>query len=103
MNTKSRQHFPIGQEPVHITYRLYGSIPKVHQQRLQSQREFERSEAKREALNLPPRIGGQLLLKREFEINARYELAFDEYLHNDSNGPYHLSRPDLAAEISLFV
>lgn len=99
MNTKSRQHFPISQQPVHLAYRLHGSVPLAHQKTLQSRREKALQIARIEALKLPPNLAGQMLAKREFEINARYELAFDEYLHNHSNGPYHLSRPDLADEV----
>lgn len=48
---------------------------------------------------MPSELAGQFLALREFEIRAEYELRIDAYLHNSSNGPYHLARPELAAEI----
>lgn len=99
MNTKSRQHYPIGKQPIHITYRLYGSIPKKFQEALQIKRQRELHKARDEASRLSAGLAGQILVKREFEINARYELAFDEYLHNGTNGPYYLSRPEWVVEI----
>jgi len=37
--------------------------------------------AKAEALKYSPGLGNQFLNKRVFEINARYELGMDKYLH----------------------
>ena len=99
MNHQNRKHYPIGQKPIHLTYRLYGSIPKNYDAQLKDRRDQALTVAKEESLKYPSGIGGQFLVKRTFEIIAHYELALDSFLHENSNGPYHLSKPEIAAEI----
>jgi len=99
MRSNNRTHFPIGKNPVHITYRLYGSIPKGYDDDLRKRREKALHAAKEASLKYPANLGGQFLKAETFRINALYEIALDEYLHKDSNGPYHLSNPAVAAEI----
>jgi len=99
MEHQNRRHYPIGQKPVHFTYRLSGSVPKSFDKELKRKRDRELDIAKAESLKYPAGQGGQFLQKRIFEINALYELALDNYLHKDSNGPYHLSNPQIATEI----
>ncbi len=99
MRSKNRSHFPIGQKPVHFTYRLYGSIPKSYDEELKLRRDGALAVAKVDSLKYPPRAGDQFLNRRIFEINARYEMEMENYLHKDSNGPYYLSKPEIAAEV----
>jgi REP element-mobilizing transposase RayT len=99
MRSNNRSHFPIGKTPVHFTYRLHGSIPKGYEKEVKQWR-FRKIEAAREAsLKYPPGIGGRFLEAELFKINAFYEMQLDAYLHEDSNGPFHLSNPDVAKEI----
>ncbi|WP_157472239.1 transposase [Neolewinella persica] len=99
MNHQNRKHYPIGQKPVHLTYRLYGSIPKSFDEHLKDKRDRAFAVARAKSLKYPSEIGGHFLAKSIFDINARYELALDSFLHENSNGPYHLSKSELAAEV----
>jgi REP element-mobilizing transposase RayT len=99
MKHQNRVHFPIDQKPVHFTYRLYGSIPKGYDEKLKLRMDSALDIAKAEALKYSPGLGDQFLNKRVFEINARYELGMDKYLHKNSNGPYYLSKSYVASEI----
>lgn len=99
MNTTSRQHFPIRHNPVHLTYRLHGSIPVKYEEELLFKRQKAIDKAHAEANTYPPELAAIYLSNQLFDIEARYDLAMDKYLHSNSNGPYHLSTPAIAREV----
>ena len=70
MYPPNRSHFPIGTVPVHITYRLFGSVPRAEKKRIATGPGNKTATA------------GSLM---------REELAVDSYLHRFSTGPMHLA------------
>ena len=89
-------HHNLSHEPIHLTYRLAGSIPKATLQELKRDREqriFELDQAFRQT---PELIHSSLYAQEHFKINARFELEIDEALHRRKVGPFHLKDPRVA-------
>ncbi|WP_139211843.1 transposase [Neolewinella agarilytica] len=98
MYTLNRQmkHRPIGHVPVHIVYRLAGSLPVSVIQELKRGREalFLQAEAKINAL--PDQVYKHFADQCLEEIGEGIENLLEKALHEKSNGPYHLKEEKLA-------
>ena len=77
-------HRPFRHIPMHIVYRLNGSLPRVIIEQLRQERARLRSEC-------GPSAAGKTLAEEQFET------SLDDALHGQSNGPYHLANPRLAS------
>ena len=86
-------HLPIGPQPVHITYRLAGSIPKSTLHQLEATRDDKLGFLDRhlKATNDPHDI--KSLKKQRFVVNAKFELEIDKILHAQEHGQFYLSIP----------
>lgn len=90
MGFPQKKHLPITSTPVHITYRLSGSIPKATLEKLETK--------KLEALQQLDVSGEEPLTlqairaanKQRDDIIARHELALDAVLDKIKTGPFHL-------------
>ncbi len=74
-------HDPITQAPVHITYRLLGSIPKSIEEQLKLRRDKALSEMEAEIMRLPEAHRVQERHRRKFLIEGKYELKLEDALH----------------------
>ncbi len=94
----ARIHDNLTQFPYHISYRLFGSVPKSILANLTFQRDQQLSLLAEDLVRLPDHLRQETSDKEKHVINARYELAVEKALHNNNNtpGPRHLSRSDLA-------
>ncbi|NJC27456.1 transposase [Neolewinella antarctica] len=91
-------HFDIN-TAVHIAYRLAGSVPVKQLEYLNKSRALKIERAVANALLRPPKISGDWLRREKQAIHQRHHLALDNYLHNNSNGPYHLQDTRIAEEV----
>ena len=90
-------HDHITQDPIHITYRLLGSIPKSVVSTLKFRRDNALSFLEEEVMRLPKEHREQTRLKRKFLIEGKYEIALDDALHQLSvKGPMFLSEPGIS-------
>ncbi|MEM9526154.1 MAG: transposase [Bacteroidota bacterium] len=96
--TKHRlPHRDVGVVPVHIVYRLYGSVPKVELEKLLE----ERKQLFGSRGLVRPVASGQDNQGKSTgrDVRSRSEWTeekFEDLLHNRSNGPYHLANPQIA-------
>ncbi|TXF86012.1 hypothetical protein FUA23_19950 [Neolewinella aurantiaca] len=74
-------HDPIRQDPIHITYRLLGSIPKSVKAQLKLRRDKALSEMEAEIMGLPEEHRIQERHKQKFLIEGKYELELEEAIH----------------------
>lgn len=85
--------------PKHITYRLHGSIPI----QVLEQRRAEREQALQELESVVHELGKNDLENYQkiqaTSIQQKFETQLDNYLHDESNGPYHLAKPEIAKEV----
>lgn len=92
-------HQQLDYRPVHITYRLAGSLSKAILSKIRKNYEIQLAtlDAK---LAFHPEILQSGIYKREaFKLNAQYELDIDQALHTVRDGPFHLKKPELAIEV----
>jgi len=93
----ARIHDNLTQFPYHVTYRLFGSVPKSIIEQLTFRRDQQLSLLAEDLVRLPERIRQETSHKEKYRINAQYELAVEKALHaRNTPGPRHLSEPDLA-------
>ncbi len=85
-------HRTLRQIPTHIIMRLAGSIPQVEIKRIKQQRD----DALNELYNSPEATIPEALLAGRQHIKGVYHLGIDTALHELSNGPYHMSNPEIA-------
>ena len=97
--TKKPTHFDIGYAPVHISYRLYGSVPVIQLQSITDRRDEQIEQLLAAQCDRQHKLAPKELKLEMHRINQRYDLAIDEYLHNSSNGPYYLSDSRIANEV----
>ncbi|WP_116125122.1 transposase [Lewinella sp. IMCC34183] len=83
----------------HLTYRLFGSVPRHHLTILSDRRKRQLARLEAEALDLPPRLREEHLKAGGWAIQADYEYAMEKALHGTSNGPFLLQRPLLAEQV----
>lgn len=85
-------HRDIGMVPMHIVYRLFGSIPQAEIRQLLEERERLYGSGRPLDRDVPSRVPG-----RDVRSRAEWtEEKFEALLHHKSNGPYHLSDPRVA-------
>ena len=92
-------HYELEHAPVHLTYRLKGSIPTDHLIRLAQKREEALAQLKNTATNSQAPPSREQLETGVYELNRRYELAVDRFLHTKANGPYHLANEEIANHV----
>jgi len=87
----------ISQNPVHITYRLLGSIPKSVVDSLKFRRDQALSVLEEDVMRLPESHREQVRHQRKFIITGEYEIALDNALHQlSTKGPMFLSQRNIA-------
>ena len=88
-------HRPIGYQPVHITYRLAGSIPKVVVTRLQRERD-ERIEYLAGRITSSKSESDRRQWENELkQVETRMRLKIDKFLDDVKTGPFHLQIPSI--------
>ena len=92
-------HQNIDLEPVHITYRLAGSLPVVVLKEIKNKHQRSKEDLELKSKQNPLFLRSGMHAKALFQLNARYELEIDEALHKIKSGPFHLMQPALAREI----
>lgn len=86
-------HFPISATPVHLTYRLAGSIPRSVEMRIQAMERSSLAEARKRLEGLTGSNYGEAWRLEMERIDRQTEAATDEALHRADFGPMHLSDP----------
>ncbi|WP_116108580.1 transposase [Lewinella sp. IMCC34191] len=89
-------HDDIRHCPVHINYRLHGSVPSCELERLQKQRQRNLDTIRAKLIGLPPEVYNREFNRYAGQINARYELAVDDLLDGAVSGPLYLQKEDIA-------
>ncbi|WP_187271149.1 transposase [Neolewinella aurantiaca] len=92
-------HQPLDHRPVHVTYRLAGSLPKAALKTISARHEACKAELEIKAKTHPGILQSGVYASELFSLNARYELDIDEALHTIASGPFYLQDSDLAHEI----
>ncbi|MFT7120982.1 MAG: REP element-mobilizing transposase RayT [Neolewinella sp.] len=95
MGFTPKQHFPITAEPVLITYRLAGSVPKVILEDRIRIRNAELAKLEIQIENARTGAGKRKLLDFRFKIFAEHELAIEKVLHEIKTGPFYLNLPEV--------
>ncbi|PHI19384.1 hypothetical protein CEQ90_12750 [Lewinellaceae bacterium SD302] len=88
-------HDRLGTTPIHLTYRLAGSLPKTIFSDLKRRRERKLMDLESRLLDVPDERRTREFNLSISEINAHHEQAIDAALHATS-GPYHLNNPKIA-------
>ncbi|MCP9234703.1 transposase [Lewinella sp. JB7] len=88
-------HFPIGRSPVHINYRLHGSIPVAERNRIFQERTAAVREVKATLSDLPDPLYEASLAMEMDRINQQFESAVEQALHCARTGPMHLQQPEI--------
>ena len=97
--TNKPTHFDLAYAPVHISYRLHGSVPKKQLEYLKEQKGKQIEQLLAAQCHQEHKLSAEEFKLQMHYINRRYEQAIDDYLHNSSNGPLYLSEPAVAEEI----
>ena len=97
--TKKPTHFDIAYAPVHITYRLYGSVPTKQIEYLNKEKGKQIEQLLAAQCHPDHKLPAEELRLQMHYVNRRYEQAIDDYLHKSSSGPFYLSEPGIAEEI----
>ncbi|NJB87639.1 REP element-mobilizing transposase RayT [Lewinella marina] len=77
-------------DPIHVTYRLAGSIPQGRVEELVSWRRSKLEALEAELIDLPPAARSSVFRDRQNLIDAKYERQLDLALHETSHGPFYL-------------
>lgn len=88
-------HYPISYKPVHITYRLAGSISKKEVNATARRRQKAIDELNNKLLGIPAEHQHGIRTAELRLINSRYELALDSILHNNRSGPFFLQQSEV--------
>ncbi|MCP9234789.1 transposase [Lewinella sp. JB7] len=92
-------HFPLGVTPVHITYRLAGSIPMEEKRRI-AQRRAEQVAALRHKLRGQPEwLSTEVYTQEMQRISGEVESEIERLLHRWDSGPMHLKCPTISSVI----
>jgi REP element-mobilizing transposase RayT len=92
-------HQPLDHRPVHVTYRLAGSLPKAILKLIRARHESRKAELEAKVKTYPGILQSGVHASELFALNARYELDIEEALHAVSEGPFSLMDPQLAKEV----
>ncbi len=88
-------HFPTGLTPVHINYRLYGSIPTALKQKLELSRAKSLDDMEVRLQGLPDWLYEEAYTREVAAIDHRYEAEVEWGLHQSTSGSIFLDRPTL--------
>ena len=88
-------HYPTGSSPVHVTYRLYGSIPRSVEDRIAALERSAMADARRRLETLSGRQYYEAWRLELEQISRKLEVATEKALHDVDFGPMHLRRVDL--------
>lgn len=92
------EHRNLSLSPTHITYRLYGSIPQAELMRRRKERDRQLQQLREVVHSLGNGLDNYHDQQLD-NIERDYQLTLDDYLHEASNGPYHLADPAIAREV----
>lgn len=90
MGYTQKKHLPITSTPVHITYRLSGSIPKITLEKLETKKNLKLQRISEENTDKISRQEIKVLNEKRREILVKHELALEAALHQIKTGPFHL-------------
>lgn len=90
MSKTNISHFPIGISPVHINYRLYGSIPKVGLKHIQALRQVSKAEMALRLIDLPKNLYTEAYTQEMVTIDRAEEGRMEHFLHHSGTGPMYL-------------
>ncbi|CAH1002331.1 hypothetical protein LEM8419_03238 [Neolewinella maritima] len=88
-------HFPVGITPVHINYRLYGSIPQAELKRIQLLRRSATADMKRQFGKLSDQHFAEASKQEMARIDRMVEAKMEHTLHQSGSGPMYLRQPEL--------
>ncbi len=88
-------HFPVGIAPVHINYRLHGSIPAAVKRKLALSRAKSRADLEQRLQELPTGLHHEAYTQEMAAINRRYEAEVERVPHQPASGPMFLDQPPL--------
>ncbi len=92
-------HRVFGEDPVHLTYRLFGSIPKKEMKAISAERNRLLVQLN-ELMSSMDRGSWKAYQDQQIEsIDEKFEMAIDEALHATATGPFYLQQPALAKEV----
>ncbi|MTB50019.1 transposase [Lewinella sp. W8] len=89
-------HWDIGLMPVHITYRLEGSLPKEIVSRIRADFLAKKKKLAFEVERQSDVLHSGLYSNEKAKVMAQFEWEIDEALHHTKQGPFHLEHPQLA-------
>jgi len=90
-------HDKLTQTPMHLTYRLAGSVPKSRIEQLAFQRDQKLSILAEELARLPEHFRQEQKDKELFLIHGLFEMGVERALHDlQLPGPRHLNNPSMA-------
>ena len=90
-------HDQLTQAPIHLTYRLAGSVPKSKIEQLRWQRDRQLSLLTERLASFPEYLRQEEKDKSTFKIQGRFELALEKALHDlQSPGPRYLAEAEVA-------
>ncbi|WP_044085816.1 transposase [Lewinella cohaerens] len=92
-------HQNLGYRPVHLTYRLSGSLPVRVLEDIRLKYEERKRQMETKFKDNPELLRSGLYAHEAFVINARFELDIDEVLHKIKSGPFYLQEPLSAEEV----
>ncbi len=93
-------HWPIQEQPTHITYRLAGSVAKTELKLIGDRRKIRLAELEDKLVDVPDNLRRVVFRKEIIKINGRYEKSLDTVLHQKQLVPYHLNQPKICSLIT---
>ena len=96
---KNISHFDIGLDPVHINYRLHGSIPKIVRQRIDHWHTAERDRIDAKLSDLPAVRYDNTRRREMKQLRRRLEHATDRGMHTSTTGPRWLAQPAIRTTV----
>ena len=99
MQKRNVQHYPITDRPVHVTYRLFGSVPKCKLDLLKTKYHLRLDELDLELQRNNSRPNVAATSARRRSIQAWYHNQVDILLHQIKSGPHHLKRAKIAQQV----
>ena len=90
-----KSHLPITAQPVHITYRLAGSIPRSEIKKVEEARDIKLAAFERELENVHDNQLRAKLTQKRNDIYTRSDLELDRLLHTIKSGPRHLAKREI--------
>ena len=99
MPRKNLVHFPVGHTPVHINYRLHGSIPKQTEQHLTAWHDAQLLEINERLAGLPSGLYCEARQREISILDRKLEAATEKALHQPMKGPTWLAQVALRATV----